>query len=311
VAALGIAMFVQLILQSSLEGQDRDSATQFINDATNSQVNVQSMSPETTSLPTATQRVAQAIETVAIAPFTLPDQRPAAPYNPVGNYNARLTEQRALSDADHPVPVMRHHIIPDSLLRRFWNRLVDTGDISNPVVRDGFLQAIQTMVRQGAYDMTLPIADREHVVTLLEALRFPASYETNPDFDVANARDSFAQVFEWLPGNLFIGPMGGGGNWQRTDDPGDFFEVNAGTIVNSALNDANAFALWSQAFDQITTYTNYAGPADTESAALGPASRALADIARRRSAPFDLNPDNWVLGRSTNNSNTYSIRRPT
>jgi GH18 family chitinase len=205
-------------------------------------------------------------------------ERPGAPYNTLDRYNTALTQHQPFRDNNHPVEVMRHHMIPDSRLRDFWNGMLEHGHLS---AVDGFLAVIDRDL--AGYQMTLNETDINQVRDLVRRIRggqirHNASSNRPPGFD------NLAAVYEWLPGNLFVGPRGGGGDFQRTDDPGDGFEDSAGVIVGTAQ-----FGRLQVANSRIVEYLG-----NQNSSTARQAGAALSRIAQRRS-PFDLNGSNWVF----------------
>jgi hypothetical protein len=222
----------------------------------------------------------------------LPDARPMQPYPTLGSYNTALTESQRLRDSNHPVDMTRHHIIPDSLLRRFWNQMLDSGDLSQA---RGLLTTIADNL--GQYRMIMNPADLNQVRTLLQDIASGA-IRHSPDARRHDAIDSLATVYEWMPGNLFIGPTGGGdvddrpgrpptGEYRREDDPGDGFETNARVVVGE-----RAFRSLEDANRDMATYIRDGG---RNRGLIVRATLALADAARRNNV-YPVNPDNWLFG---------------
>jgi hypothetical protein len=96
-------------------------------------------------------------------------------------------------------------------------------------------------------------------------------------------RDQLAEVYEWLPGNLYIGPDG---VW-RSDDPGGAFETKAGAVVG------RSFSTWTNANSKVTDYLSGAAANPI------PGLTSLSTIARRTSV-FGLNPNRWDFNATTN-----------
>jgi hypothetical protein len=207
----------------------------------------------------------------------LPTSRPGAPYLSLPRYNTGLNTT-GTDPNNFPVEVMRHHMIPDSRLRDFWNALVEAGDLNNDVV-GGFFQAIESNI--GQYRMDLTASDRDQVIDLLRRIR-NRQIRHNPNATRPDGFDNLAQAYQWLPGNLFIGPRGGNGDYQRDDDPGDDFEVNADVIVGSN------FGARQQANQYIQQYLESRNPSN--------ARQAIENLSRiaQRNSPFDLDSNNWI-----------------
>lgn len=204
-------------------------------------------------------------------------ERPSTPYEPLDRYNRHLTEHQPLRDDNHPVEVMRHHIIPDSRLRVLWNRALEAGHLH--VAADELLRTIDQNL--GQYQMTLNQADIDQLRDLLLGIRSGA-VRHNPARRTPDGFDNLAAVYEWLPGNLFIGPRGGNGQYQRTDDPGDGFEENANTIVGADFPHRAANSA-------IEEYLRSGSEETAEQAFV-----ALSVIARR-GEPYALNSYDWIF----------------
>lgn len=203
-------------------------------------------------------------------------ERPSSPYADLERYNISLTEHKKYKDDNHPVEVMRHHIIPASKLKKFWNKMVENNHLINTA--DGFLKSLINNIQQYKLNNI-----EEEVIELLDSIRYK-KYEHDKMKISPQYFDDFIIVYEWMPGNLFIGPKGGGGNYQRTDDPGDSFETKAGTIIG----EKNFEFLW-QANSEIDMYLSNSQDNHAHQACI-----KLSIIAKKKQ-PYSLNPDNWLL----------------
>lgn len=223
--------------------------------------------------------------------------RASAPYDELADFNMPSTSS---STGSRQIRLGRHHIIPLTLLIRFWNRLVLRGDIfDNRFRATGFLQNLQNAIP------TYPLAARiryNQTITLLRLITAPQT--PDPNFDGPSALDDFAEIFEWLPGNIFIGPHPS----LRDDDPGEGLDANAQTIVNHALGPSR-FTTWQNIFDAITNYLtltdNQQPLSDQALAQLRNATQGLNIIVRRRDV-FPLDPSDW----EETSPGRYRIRRP-
>ena len=204
-------------------------------------------------------------------------ERSSAPYDALDRYNRHLTEHQTLADPNHPVEVMRHHIIPDTRLRDLWNRALEADHL--PIAAAQLLQTIAQNLEQ--YPITLNPADIHQLRDLLLSIRSGA-IRHNPARSRPDGFDNLAAVYGYLPGNLFIGPRGGGGQYQRTDDPGNAFEENANTIVGADIPHREANS----------AIENYVSSSTEENAER--AFDALSIIAGR-SAPYPLNSYDWIF----------------
>jgi hypothetical protein len=177
---------------------------------------------------------------------------------------------------NYPVTVARHHIVPANLLIQLWNTMLDRGHMAS-ANGGGYATALlaSMALNLAFYEINMVPGDRLNLLLLLNGIQF-GYLEHDPNAGTVPNRDLLAEAYEWLPGNLFIGPDG---TW-RDDDPGDNFETNAGIVVG------NGFRQYSNANQRIQAYL--AGTATTPSRAV----LSLARIALTLS-PFPLNPLNW------------------
>ena len=212
----------------------------------------------------------------------MPEKRPGSPYPPLPRYNTSLTMTGTNPD-QYPVEVMRHHIIPDNRLKGFWNKMVNRNELAGE--GKALLQGMRDSVRQ--YNMTLVPADRQQVINILDEI-IERNYQHDADRPPPDGFDNLAQVYEWLPGNLFIGPKGGGERYQRVDDPGDQFERNSDVIVG-----ATAYSDLRNACIQMRDYLADAGQA----AQAESASRYLGKTARGKKSPYPVESPNWLIVR--------------
>ncbi len=217
-------------------------------------------------------------------------ERPGAPYGALDRYDTHLTRHQEFGTPDYPVEVMRHHIIPDSRLRDLWNRMLAQNQLH--IASEELLLTIdQNLEQYQQNQMRLHEDDITHLRALLQAIR-TRTIRHNPTAPRPQGFDDLAAVYEWLPGNLFIGPRGGGGQYQRTDDPGDGFEENANTIIGA---------------DFPHQETNRAIEEYLRSGSDGSARQAFAGLARiagRRLAPYALNSIDWIYAHGK-----YQLRR--
>jgi hypothetical protein len=218
----------------------------------------------------------------------LPQGRQTAPYASLPSYTTDLQNQSPYNSLQYPVRVIRHHVIPYNLLVNFWNTLVAQGQLgqgSGPA--DGLLNAMASTLND--YAVTMHPTDRANLIALLQGMR-DGTIRHAPGGPTHNEIDNLAALYQWLPGNLFIGPQ------NRSDDPGDAFETGAGVVVGGGN-----FDRYVTADQAIRTYLN----APTTVAGANAARQAgsnLGQIASVKSM-FALNPDNWVR----NNNGSYKL----
>jgi hypothetical protein len=254
----------------------------------------------TPTLQTATN-LGQAAQTLSVEMSTPPTpqngrynllmaERPGTIYTNLVNYNPDLTHP-GRNPNSFPVEMTRHHIIPYNQLRRFWNRMVQEGHLTNSAAP--LFSSIENLLNQHVLltNFTLNEADRQQVIQLLQDIRQRrVTHDANGRSP--NGWDSLQQVYAWMPGNLFIGPSGN----FRTDDPGEEFEGNAGVVV------PHGFEAFQTANNQITQYES------NHAAQLAQRIANTLNNINSRNQPFDLNSDNWEQV-NDNGRIRYRLRR--
>ena len=224
------------------------------------------------------------------------DGRESSPYPGLPNYSLDLRTPNPYYVADRfPVAMARHHIIPHNRIVAFWNKMINEKHIG----AGG--RSFATLLLAAMNDMLGLYEVRDTVnKTVLSLLLFGIEYghiihDPNVDITVRPPGwDDFRLVYEWLPGDLFVGPGKGtdprtgkqGKEW-RSDDPGDNFEKNAQVVVGGALKTLTT------ADTAIQDYV--AGRTATPNKA----SLNLGKIVRARFNPYGLDPANWSLNSRT------------
>jgi len=182
----------------------------------------------------------------------LPPGRPDPPYNELLTYSADLRNY----GPNYPVNLSRHHTITYPVLRDFWNALVEWGDLG--LAKDFFVTLSTSLMH---YEMKeeggggITQADRKAIQGLLKDIR-TGNVRHNATAPRPKAMDNLAAIYVWMPNNLFIGPKGGGGRYQRVDDPKSGFEENAQGAVGKYNHEA-----MKKAYDYMNQYTRSRGEA--------------------------------------------------
>lgn len=134
-----------------------------------------------------------------------------------------------------------HHIIPFNVLRDFYNEVMNREDpVEMYQLGDSFifmLNEIRVFVENENN-----FSGRDNSRFLEQAIQFSeeirdgnipeiSTYMRFFELDrrISEGVMSLQTIYSWLPVNVFIGPT----PEYRSDDPGDSFEINAGTIVGS------------------------------------------------------------------------------
>jgi len=211
-------------------------------------------------------------------------ERPSAPYRELPRYNKDLDDYREYEDKEHPVKLTRHHIIPEPQLRLLWNTMVTERFLKGSTT-SLFIAMVDLLEENvGINGINLHDVDKKHVIQLLNDIRSD-QVTHDPDADTAEGWDSLQEVYAWIPGNIFIGPMAK----DRSDDPGEEgFEKNAGVVVGDIKR-------WKDANEKISKFTGAKTIGNAQNAA-----NKLSEIIKLRKEPFPLNRDNWVLDRNGN-----------
>ena len=192
--------------------------------------------------------------------LTAPQSRPGSRFGRLPYYNASLTETSDHKSPDFPVGLTRHHVIPWNMLRSFWNTLIEQGHSSVLFGNNRLVSRVAENIDSYIIEEWQPIGR----TAAQRCLRNLGRMTHNPRSLIADGWQDFMELYAWLPGNLFIGPI----PELRLDDPGERFESRAERAVNPKFNRlliANNF---------IESYTH----SPTESLALE-ASKALSRIA--------------------------------
>ncbi|MFI9722873.1 hypothetical protein ACIHFE_24975 [Streptomyces sp. NPDC052396] len=164
----------------------------------------------------------------------------------------------------HQVELMYHHIVPKSPrvgLIWLWNAVLEDKVLT---AADPVLNAIIQNVDK--YGTTLVPADRQHVKDLATGIKNKTithqAGAARPD-----GWDSFAQVYIWLPGNLFTGPK------NRADDPGDQFDAAVRFIIGASGAQYTTLQTVNGKIDQYAKDRKKTGYAEEAYAGLGTIAR--------------------------------------
>lgn len=199
--------------------------------------------------------------------------RPGVPYTALNNYNRTLTQQG--SGPLYPVPVSRHHIIPFSTLRGFYNRVATDGHLRE---LSSFLNVFSSSLNYYAGANGLNCRTIRSDIIEAENLAWSQSLGMAIYDGEQNAPgfDTFEQFYAWLPGNLFIGPT------ERNDDPNNGFETASRIIVESETYD-ELLSLYNEMRQYI---------ADGNVDLLRKISMRLSRIAKKQRI-YQLNSNDW------------------
>ena len=209
-------------------------------------------------------------------------------------YDMALKESNESYKANqYPVRLERHHIIPLQELIKFWNKVLEKKLTCYLAELFKAMKKISPNVYPvGAKDLN----------KLLGLLCEPY-LQKNP-IDQAtekNELNDLCQLFQWLPGNLFIGPRHYDEKhkeYVRTDDPGNKFEENAKYIL--IYQKVRIFNSLKKCYDEIKTFNT--NPKRQTKQNVQAIALYLADAATR--APEPLNARHWTFNEQ---SKTYTI----
>ncbi|MDA3642459.1 hypothetical protein LZ318_21165 [Saccharopolyspora indica] len=197
-------------------------------------------------------------------------ERPAAPFAAVPNYKKDLSGPAQPPNTG--VPMTRHHIIPYSTLKNYWNALLAQGRFGD--LRLVLGEIARTM---GRYRLNFNDAERSGVAELARSI----STETHDPGATGKPKfyDGLMQVYCWLPGNLFLGPK------ARSDDPGEGFDRAAGLLGLSW------YGQLVRAYDSMQRYTTDPSGGNAVASAL------CRTVKRQDYAPVDAK--RWTLSQGT------------
>ncbi|WP_349967826.1 ankyrin repeat domain-containing protein [Wolbachia endosymbiont of Armadillidium arcangelii] len=152
-----------------------------------------------------------------------------SPYPPsLKNRNVILTKEGVGSD--YPVDLAQHHIISRVMLRDFYNKLIEKGDVKKfrrffSALRENIPEYYRES-REGNSNSREDITRaQEFIDNLMEGSIIHSN--NNEAASCTDIKDPFLTCLLWLPGNIFIGPDAK----NRSDDPETGFEENARTII--------------------------------------------------------------------------------
>ena len=173
------------------------------------------------------------------------------------DYNEELTA----TDPKGPVKCSRHHVVDNKSIRVFWNLVIENNNHFE--LLKGFFDVLSISFEDYVkLDFAQPPSAAQPIRVegwekqvkafeqLLSGFALPASdpassqYRQNDSIgfpeDLEEAFSTFGLIFQWLPGNIFIGPKGPKGATQpytRDDDPGQDFEQHAQNCMNNRPGD--------------------------------------------------------------------------
>ncbi|GAA3284164.1 hypothetical protein [Streptomyces lavendulae] len=197
------------------------------------------------------------------------------------------------------ISLSRHHIVPFSTLQIFWNLAVR--NYYNDPQAGGEL-------REALLNLSARLDDyMDRYTDLNPSLRGPAKtfvakfrnfdYYHDETADAPNELSAFLRIYQWIPGNLFVGPEGR----FRTDDPKSGFEYNCAPIIGSA-NFARSQGAWKYAkrFNAVPTVLPDQGVGFL---------KTYGDIAGGRADYWHLHANEWEKSSRPGEAPKYTIKR--
>jgi len=214
------------------------------------------------------------------------NERVAQPYPGLQNRNYPLNEE-GINPTTHPIRLTRHHIIPLSSLITFWNKVINNGHATELKV---FFNAMSHQYPE--YRKNFAHNDEKEIEEIQELMSNIVNatiiHGVGPPGN-PNRLDEVVEIYQWLPGNLFIGPT------ERADDAKDGFESQSTWIVGSPLYENLLHA--SNEIKEYNALQNAANSKDNVKSI----SKRLAFVANFAEAPKKLNPANWVYKKGGTN----------
>ena len=129
------------------------------------------------------------------------------------------------------VPLGCHHIISFSQLREYWNAHLDAGHLEYSCK---FLSSMGRSLGEYNIKDADVLKEAKECCEILQS-RKVIHKDSAPSL---HEKDSFVEVFGYMPGNIFIGPSGSRVPYCRVDDPENKFEKDAWVITGD-----NAFKM--------------------------------------------------------------------
>lgn len=193
----------------------------------------------------------------------------------------------------YPVPnnTAAHHTIPFSVLRDFFNAVIlsnnqlDMNQLASSLFR--MVQQLESFVRnpdnfQGRNNARY-VQQLRGLSEEIEDGRI-AGVIINRSVSLNNRVPGLTlieTVFNWLPGNVFIGPR----PEHRSDDPGERFEINAEAIVGT-----EQFNRLRRLNDMMITYVDSPGLVNFDELI-----NLLNEATQNPNVVFRYNEENWVF----------------
>ena len=174
------------------------------------------------------------------------------------------------------VPLGCHHIVPFSQLMMYWDTHIDEGHLE---YSHKFLQCFARSLGSYSVKRTEFSDDAKTFCKLL----LNKNIVHDDKACSPQEKDLFADMFAYILGNVFIGPLAENSPYCRVDDPGNNFENNAWVMTGNS-----SFSALFELNRMITEYLRLPGK--------GLASRiatALTNLVRQ-SEPYKLNPECWI-----------------
>lgn len=146
------------------------------------------------------------------------------PYRPPQPLHLQYETRIEVQGQTHAIS--RHHIIPYSVLRDFWNNIIRD---SAHFTRFGLFLEHLTNNALMFYQGQGFITQRIHEAYLISQRIINGRLQLPTDH--RQGVRTLQMLFVWMPGNIFFGAR------NRADDPGDNFEIDADLIVGTENRD--------------------------------------------------------------------------
>lgn len=135
------------------------------------------------------------------------------------------------------IPASRHHIIPFDILRLFFNAVVQSQD---PLAQRTIARVLTQLTVDALSDQTY--LHRTLTRDRIENAHRLAIRMQRGEFNMQTVSPTYfgeslgilMTLFSWMPGNIFIGPVGS----LRGDDPGSGFEYASAPIIGQEQFDS-------------------------------------------------------------------------
>ena len=209
--------------------------------------------------------------------------RVGSPWPALPCYEKKLKRSAPYCHGEFNVQLSRHHIIPLNILVAFWDNLI----LNEKHLSAGMQVAWTSFIVQYR---KFPTCDKSVEYLIKKIKNHQIVHDQNEDNP--NRFQDLEEAWQWFGANLMVGPK------NRSDDPGDGFEVNAYVIVGNTT-----FGYIKNVYNFMRAYN----PETTEFKAVTKMASEFAKVLSTTNKPYPLVACNWGLKQGKYRINTRDV----